>query len=263
VLPTAATGDLVAAISDATVTVPFAAVFLHQPEGVRLLDSAGGKIPAYGYPEAAAAALARAAMYGQWRSSAHGQVPRFPDLAGPAVTEARALVRAFLAKSPDGGWLLPDQVAALLRGYGIPLLATAEARDAGNTAADGIELIIRVEDDQMFGPLVVFGLGGVGTEVLADCAARLAPLTESDADTLINSIRSAPALHARRGVPAAALAALRDMLMRVSRLADDLPEITDLDLNPVIARPDEVVAASARIKVAPQAPQDPFLRRLR
>jgi acyl-CoA synthetase (NDP forming)/GNAT superfamily N-acetyltransferase len=259
VLPTAATGDLVAAISDATVTVPFAAVVLHQPEAVRLLDSPGGKIPAYGYPETAAAALARAAKYGQWRSRPHGQVPRFPDLAGPAVTEARALVRAFLARSPDGGWLPPDQVAALLRGYGIPLLATAEARNAGTMVADGIELIIRVEDDQMFGPLVVFGLGGVTTEVLADRAARLAPLTEPDADTLVNSIRSAPLLHARRGVPAA----LRDVLMRVSRLANDLPEITDLDLNPVIARPDGVVAASARIKVTPQSPQDPFLRRLR
>jgi acyl-CoA synthetase (NDP forming)/GNAT superfamily N-acetyltransferase len=262
VLPTAATGDLVAAISDATVTVPFAAVVLHQPEAVRLLDSPGGKIPTYGYPEAAAAALARAAKYGQWRSSPHGQVPRFPDLAGPAVAEARALVRAFLAKSPDGGWLPPDQVAALLRGYGIPLRAAAEAHTEAHTA-EGIELIIRVQDDQMFGPLVVFGLGGVATEVLADRVARLAPLTEPDADTLINSIRSAPLLHARRGAPTADLAALRDALMRVSRLADDLPEITDLDLNPVIARPDGVVAVGARIKVAPQPPQDPFLRRLR
>ncbi|HEX8009011.1 MAG TPA: GNAT family N-acetyltransferase [Trebonia sp.] len=262
VLPTAATGDLVAAISDAAVTVPFAAVVLHQPEAVRLLDSPGGKIPAYGYPEAAAAALARAAKYGQWRSRPHDQVPRFPDLAGPAVTEARALARAFLAKSPDGGWLPPDQVAALLRGYGIPLPATAEARNADTTGA-GIELISRVEDDQIFGPLVVFGLGGVATEVLADRAARLAPLTEPDADTLINSIRSAPLLHGHRGTPAADLAALRDVLMRVSRLADDLPEITDLDLSPVIARPDGVVAAGARIKVAPQSPQDPFLRRLR
>jgi len=115
----------------------------------------------------------------------------------------------------------------------------------------------------MFGPLVVFGLGGVATEVLADHAARLAPVTETDADTLINSIRSAPLLHGHRGSPAADLAALRDVLMRVSRLADDLPEVTELDLNPVIARPDGVVAVDARIKVAAQAPQDPFLRRLR
>jgi acyl-CoA synthetase (NDP forming)/GNAT superfamily N-acetyltransferase len=127
----------------------------------------------------------------------------------------------------------------------------------------GTEVLIGVKDDQMFGPLVVFGLGGVATEVLADHAARLAPLTEADADTLINSIRSAPLLHGHRGTPAADLEALRDVLLRVSRLTEDLPEITELDLNPVIARPDSAVAVDARIRVAPQNPQDPFLRRLR
>jgi acyl-CoA synthetase (NDP forming) len=127
----------------------------------------------------------------------------------------------------------------------------------------GTEVLIGVKDDQMFGPLVVFGLGGVATEVLADHAARLVPLTEADADMLINSIRSAPLLHGHRGAPAADLAALREILLRVSRLTDDLPEIVELDLNPVIARPDGTVAVDARIRVAPQAGQDPFLRRLR
>jgi acyl-CoA synthetase (NDP forming) len=127
----------------------------------------------------------------------------------------------------------------------------------------GTEVLVGVKDDQMFGPLVVFGLGGVATEVLADHAARLAPLTEAEADTLINSIRSAPLLHGHRGAPAADLAALREVLLRVSRLSDDLPEITELDLNPVIARPDGAVAVDARIRVAPQTPQDPFLRKLR
>jgi len=56
---------------------------------------------------------------------------------------------------------------------------------------------------------------------------------------------------------------LREVLLRVSRLSDDLPEITELDLNPVIARPDGAVAVDARIRVEPQVPQDPFLRRLR
>jgi acyl-CoA synthetase (NDP forming) len=127
----------------------------------------------------------------------------------------------------------------------------------------GTEVIVGVADDQMFGPLVVFGLGGVATEVLADHVARLAPLTEDDADAMMGSLRSAPLLRGYRGAPAADLAALRDLLMRVSRLADDLPEITDLDLNPVIARPGGVIAVDARAKVAPQVPQDPFLRRLR
>jgi hypothetical protein len=66
-----------------------------------------------------------------------------------------------------------------------------------------------------------------------------------------------------RPVIVVAAEAQRDLLLRVSRLADDLPVITDLDLNPVIARPDWVFVADARVKVAPCTPQDPFLRRLR
>jgi acyl-CoA synthetase (NDP forming)/GNAT superfamily N-acetyltransferase len=127
----------------------------------------------------------------------------------------------------------------------------------------GTEVVIGVQDDHMFGPLVVLGLGGVATEVLADHAARLAPLTEADADMLINSLRSAPLLRGHRGVPAADLKALRGVLLRVSRLTDDLPEVTELDLNPVIAGPDGVIAVDGRIRVTPQVPQDPFLRRLR
>jgi acyl-CoA synthetase (NDP forming) len=129
--------------------------------------------------------------------------------------------------------------------------------------AGGTEVMIGVADDPMFGPLVIFGLGGVATEVLADHSARLAPLTAHDADMLIDSIRSAPLLRGHHGAPAANLGALRDVLMRVSRLADDIPEISELDLNPVVARPDGAVAVDARIRVIPQAPRDPFLRRLR
>jgi acyl-CoA synthetase (NDP forming) len=127
----------------------------------------------------------------------------------------------------------------------------------------GAEVIVGVADDRMFGPLVVFGLGGVATEVLADHAARLTPLTVGDADHLIRSLRSAPLLLGHRGAPAADLGALRELLLRVSRLADDLPEITDLDLNPVIARPDGAFAVDARVKVAPYQPEDPYLRKLR
>jgi acyl-CoA synthetase (NDP forming)/GNAT superfamily N-acetyltransferase len=322
VLPTGATGDLVTAIQEAAIPVTLTAVVLNQTETVRLLDAKNGKVPAYGYPEAAAGALARAATYGEWRSAPHTLIPGFGDVDAAA---ARAVIRGFLAQAPDGGWLPPDSVTALLQLYGIPLVSETAARteddavaaaaatgypvvvkadvpglvhktDAGAVLLDlrteddvragyrqlagqfgarltgvlvepmitgGTEVIIGVQDDQMFGPLVVFGLGGVATEVLADHAARLAPLTETDADTLINSIRSAPLLHGHRGSPAADIPALRDVLMRISRLADDLPEVTELDLNPVIARQFGAVAVDARIRVTPEVPQDPFLRRLR
>jgi acyl-CoA synthetase (NDP forming) len=126
----------------------------------------------------------------------------------------------------------------------------------------GTEMIIGVTEDPVFGPLVVFRLGGVATEVLADRGARLAPLTAADADELIHSLRSAPLLSGYRGGPPVDIAALRDLLLRVSRLADDLPEVAELDLNPVFARPDGVQAVDTRIRVVPAQPADPFLRRL-
>ena len=94
VLPTGATGDLVAAIQEADVRIPLDAVVLDQAETVRLLDAKNGKIPAYGYPEAAAGALARAARYGEWRSAPHTPIPGFGDV---DAAEARALIRGFLA----------------------------------------------------------------------------------------------------------------------------------------------------------------------
>ena len=127
----------------------------------------------------------------------------------------------------------------------------------------GVEVIMGVVQEPVFGPLVVFGLGGVATEVLGDHSARLAPLTDADAAGMIRSIRAAPLLLGHRGTPAADLAALSDVLLRVSRLADDLPEVAELDLNPVIARPDGAFAVDARIRVTSQAAADPFLRRLR
>jgi acyl-CoA synthetase (NDP forming)/GNAT superfamily N-acetyltransferase len=266
VLPTAATGDLVAAIQEADARVPLVAVVLSQAESVRLLPrlasragtGGAGQVPAYGYPEAAAAALARAARYGIWRGQPRGHVPDFPDI---RVADARVVVHGFLRRMPGGGWLPADETEELLRCYGIPLVGPGPAADE-NAAAGGTEVIIGVTDDDVFGPLVTLGPGG-GAGVPADRAARLTPLTDTDADGLIRSSRSAPLLLGHRGAPAADLAALGELLLRISRLADDLPEVTDLDLNPVIARPDGIFAVDAQIKAAPCKPQDPFLRRLR
>jgi acyl-CoA synthetase (NDP forming)/GNAT superfamily N-acetyltransferase len=263
VLQTGATGDLMQAIADADIGVPLVVVVLNQPEAVRLARAKGRRVPAYAYPETAARALSRAVRYAEWRAAPRRTVPAFPDV---NAERAREIVHAFLLGQPNGGWLPDSDVIALLALYRIPMVPTRIARtedDAVTVAESGIEVIVGVRDDQMFGPLVVFGLGGVATEVLADHAARLAPLTEADAETLISSVRSAPLLHGHRGSPAVDLAALRDVLLRVSRLSDDLPEIAELDLNPVIARPDSAAAVDARIRVAPLVSQDPFLRRLR
>src|SRR4029077_20056697 len=120
VLPTGATGDLIAAIQAADVGVPLAAVELDQAASARLMSRpAGDQIPVYDVPEAAAAALAHAARDGAWRTEPHGQVPTFPDV---RAADARALVTGFLHREADGGWLPPGETADLLHSYGIWLV---------------------------------------------------------------------------------------------------------------------------------------------
>ena len=128
--------------------------------------------------------------------------------------------------------------------------------------ADGVEVVISVLQEQVVGPLVLFGPGGAADEVQADRAARLAPLTDADADDLIRSTRAAPRLAGRRGTRPADLAALRDMLLRVSRMVDDLPQIAELELSPVIARPDGAQAVDGRIRIQAAEPADAHLRQL-
>ncbi|MFY9927144.1 MAG: GNAT family N-acetyltransferase [Streptosporangiaceae bacterium] len=259
VLPTSATGDLVDAIAAADVDVPLAAVLLNQPESVRLLDAphgsapkssaSKGSVPVYGDPEAAVAAMARAAGYGVWRAEPRGRLPAFTDIS-PAA--ARALLAGFLGQHPEGGTLPPETAAELLRLYGIAL---ADDEDL----PPGAEVMVQVSADPTFGPLIRFGLGGPSAELLADRSARLTPLTDADADKLIRSIRSLPLLTER----GADLDAVAGLVLRVARLADDLPEVTGLELNPVIAGPHGTAVVNARVSVAPTQARDPYLRRLR
>ena len=128
--------------------------------------------------------------------------------------------------------------------------------------AGGVEVVIGVVQEPVFGPLVVFRLGGVATEVLGDHEARLTPLTDTDADAMISSVRAAPLLFGHRGIPPVDTAALADALLRVSRLVNDLPEVSELDLNPVVAREDGVYSVNVRVRVSPADHRDPLLRRL-
>jgi acetyl coenzyme A synthetase (ADP forming)-like protein len=99
----------------------------------------------------------------------------------------------------------------------------------------GVETMMGIVQDPRFGPLVAFGLGGIHVEILKDVCIRLAPLTDRDVDDLLHGIRGFPLLQGYRGHPPADLDALRELLLRLSRLADEVPEIAELDLNPVMA----------------------------
>jgi len=119
-----------------------------------------------------------------------------------------------------------------------------------------------VVQEPVFGPLVVFGSGGAATEVLGDKVARLTPLTDADAEEMIHAVNAAPPLADHRGAPPVDTAALADVLLRVSRLADHLPEVSELDLDPVVATQDGVWCADVRMRISPAESKDPFLRRL-
>jgi acyl-CoA synthetase (NDP forming)/GNAT superfamily N-acetyltransferase len=230
--------------------------FLHgSPEGGWLPpDRAAELLGCYGIPQASLTAV----------TSADGAVRAAARLGGPVVLKAD--VPGLVHKTDAGAVQLDLRTEADIRHayHQVTGKLGPHARVLIQPMiTGGTEVIIGVAQEPVFGPLVVFGLGGVATDVLADRAARLAPLTDTDADELIHSIHSAPLLLGYRGAQPADLAALQDTLLRVSRLADDLPEIAELDLNPVIARPDGASAVDARIRLTPTRPQDPFLRKLR
>ena len=117
-------------------------------------------------------------------------------------------------------------------------------------APQGTEVIVGMTTDPQFGPVMMFGLGGIMVEVLKDVSFRLVPLSEKDAGQMIAEIKGKPVLDGVRGQPAADLAALRSTILKVSELVERHPEIRELDLNPVFAYPDGALAVDARIVVS-------------
>ena len=191
--------------------------------------------------------------------------------AGDAVSIAAAVgfpVAAKLSsatithKTDVGGVKLNLQDSAAVR-HAFDDIVAAAGRSAGAHAvngvliqpmiAGGVETMMGIAQDPLFGPLVAFGLGGIHVEVLGDVRFRLAPLTDRDVDELLHGIRGFPLLQGYRGHPAADLEALRDLLLRLSLLADGVPEIAELDLNPVIAlapgRGCRIVDARIRVRL--------------
>jgi acetyl coenzyme A synthetase (ADP forming)-like protein len=101
----------------------------------------------------------------------------------------------------------------------------------------GIEVMVGVTQDPLFGPLIAFGLGGIYVEVLGDVCFRVTPLTDRDAIEMTASIRGRRLLEGYRGQPAADVPAIQEVLLRVSRLVEEIAEIRELDMNPIIALP--------------------------
>jgi acetyl coenzyme A synthetase (ADP forming)-like protein len=117
----------------------------------------------------------------------------------------------------------------------------------------GVEVMVGVTADPLFGPLIAFGLGGVHVEILRDVCFRITPLTDRDAGEMVRGIRGSRLLQGYRGHPAADVKAIQDILLRVSRLVEEVPEISELDLNPIFALPpgEGCRIVDARIRVTP------------
>jgi acyl-CoA synthetase (NDP forming) len=151
-------------------------------------------------------------------------------------------------KTETGGVALDlrdsDAVNAAAQRIGAPLLVQPMVRD-------GVELLVGAVQDPVFGPLIALGPGGTLAELIGDAAFRLTPLTDFDAQELLHTGKAGILLSGYRGAPPADPEAVQDLLLRVSQLAEDLPELAELDLNPVIAGPGGCVVVDARIRLAP------------
>src|SRR6185503_13731947 len=101
----------------------------------------------------------------------------------------------------------------------------------------GVEVMVGVTHDPLFGPLIAFGLGGIHVEILGDVQFRITPLTEDDAIEMIRGIKGYSLLRGYRNQQPADTQALEEVLLRISRLVEEIPEIYELDLNPIFALP--------------------------
>jgi acyl-CoA synthetase (NDP forming) len=131
-------------------------------------------------------------------------------------------------------------------------------------APAGVEFLAGVATDPTFGPLVLFGAGGTAAELLRDRVVRPAPLTSRDPGDMVRRLRISPLLDGYRGLPPIDHSDLETLLLRLGQLADGVPEVVEVDLNPVIATPDGVHIVDLRVRVEPSvAHPELSVRRLR
>jgi len=114
-------------------------------------------------------------------------------------------------------------------------------------ASPGVELIIGMNKDPQFGPVIMFGLGGIMVEIIKDVSFRVVPLTKSDAMSMIKEIKGYKLLEGYRNVEPVNIPAVADLILKVSDFVERNPQIKDLDLNPVFADKNGVLAVDARI----------------
>ena len=178
------------------------------------------------------------------------------DIGGPVAVKAAAPVH----KTELGGVRLdlatPEQAAEAVDGIRRGLAAAGQDDVAGQgflvqeMVGDGVEMVVGVSHDRTFGPILLVGMGGTLVELLKDVSVRIHPLTDTDVDEMLTGLRGYPLLTGYRGSDPVDVDALKALLLRVSAMVEEVPEIDELDLNPVFVRRRGVAAVDARIALA-------------
>jgi acetate---CoA ligase (ADP-forming) len=225
--------------------------WLAPDEVARLLSCYGVPVAEWrlaGSPEEAAAAAAELGGPVALKAVAPGLVHK---------TEAHA-VRLHLTGADQVRTAAGEMAAAVAaEGY------TVDGFLVQRMVGEGVELLVGVVHDASFGPVIACGAGGTAVELLKDVAVRITPLTDLDAAEMVRSLQTFPLLEGYRGAPRADVAALEDLLLRVSALVEAHPEVAELDLNPVRALADGVMVVDARVRVEAVSPPLPLAARRR
>jgi acetyl-CoA synthetase (ADP-forming) len=161
-------------------------------------------------------------------------------------------------KSDSGGVKLGLENAAQVEKAYAAIMASVKEKVPGarilgvsvqSMARKGVEVIVGMSKDPQFGPVIMFGLGGVLVELLKDVSFRIVPVAKFDAAEMIREIKGFPMLQGFRGAEPADLGALEKLIVKVSEFVEQHPQVKELDLNPVFAYKDGVVAVDARVVV--------------
>jgi acetate---CoA ligase (ADP-forming) len=178
------------------------------------------------------------------------------ELDGPVAVKLAAPIHKTELEGVRLGLLTPDEavhaardMAGALRAHGREDLLE-DGFVVQEMVADGVEMVVGVSHDPMFGPVLLVGLGGTLVELLADVSMRIHPLTDHDIDDMLIGLRGYPLLTGYRGSAPLDVLALKNVLVRVNALVETVPEIREMDLNPVFVRLSGVAAVDARIRLA-------------
>ncbi len=183
---------------------------------------------------------------------------RFAGESGESPLAMKVVSKDILHKSDAGGVKLNVVGEAAMRQARQAILDSCLAYDANAEiegvlvtpmAKKGVEVILGVIRDPIFGPVLMFGLGGIFVEILEDVAFRAIPLSRNDAEEMVEQIKAKKILAGVRGEKAVDKTALVDLLLKVSRIVEAYPALSELDLNPVIVNADGYAVVDARVIV--------------